>query len=188
MVPVRYLLVAVFIFVLTSPGNGSAFCRFGEASMVINAPAEIVYETIVDVASYPHWNPFILRVEPEDADITVTGAKFTLITDLNVGSFGESDEETVIAVPPTPDEPGLLIYAYRGTGYEYLESERVQTFTVIDETTTLYESVEQFCGLLSLFVPFRSVQDGFERQTAALAEEAVRRYSESTATESNTDF
>lgn len=174
----KSLLMALCILVLGLPVNGSAFCRYGGASMVIDAPADSVYETVVDVASYPNWNPFILRVEPQGVDITVPGAEFTLYTDLNVGSFGEAPQETIIAIPPTPEEPGMLIYAYRGVGYEYLLSERVQTFTVIDETTTLYESEENFCGLLSLFIPFRQVQDGYDRQTAALAEESVRRYEE----------
>lgn len=169
-------LLMVCCLVLNLPAYGSAFCRFVEASRVIDAPADMVYETIVDVHAYPDWNPFILRVEPEGVDISVPGTEFILMTSLNVGSFGESPEETVIAIPPTSDEPGTLIYAYRGIGYEYLMSQRVQTFTAIDDTTTLYESVEQFCGLLSLFIPYRSVQDGFESQTEALAIEAVRRY------------
>lgn len=175
---IKKLCLIAVIFGLFSAQSLQAgdFCRIGEVSMVIDAPASFVYETTVDVASYPEWNPFILKVEPEGVDITVPGAEFILFTDLQAGSFAEAPQETIFSAPPTGDQPGQLKYAYRGVGYEYLMSERVQIFTPLDETTTLYESSEQFCGFLSLFIPFRQVKDGYDRQMAALAEESVRRY------------
>lgn len=177
------LLACVAVLLFAQSLWAADFCRIGEVSTVIDAPASIVYETTVDVASYPDWNPFIYKVEPEGVDITIPGAEFTLFTDLKAGSFSEAPQETIFAVPPVDDQPGQLKYAYRGVGYEYLMAERIQTFTPLDETTTLYESHEQFCGLMSLFIPFRQVKDGYDRQMEALARESVRRYELSQAGE-----
>ena len=50
------------------------------AERIIDAPYDLVFDTIVDTASYPEWNPYIIDVSP-NVDISVVGTEFVLTVD-----------------------------------------------------------------------------------------------------------
>lgn len=163
---------------LIIPSTASAeFCKTASASIEINAPARVVFDTIVDVASYPEWNPFILRVEPYGVDITQTGAEFDLIvpSPLGVGVL-RSPEITLNALEPNLFRNGGII-RYKSTiaTAEQLGGPiRTQIVSEIGPDKTLYETEESFCGALADF-SYDFAHEGFDAQTQALKTEAERR-------------
>ena len=56
----------LFLTIMVSPMASADFCKTARASIEIEAPARTVFQTITDVASYPEWNPFILRTLPRE--------------------------------------------------------------------------------------------------------------------------
>lgn len=163
---------------LTLPSTASAeFCKKARVSTEINAPARVVYQTITDVAAYPDWNPFILRIEPYGVDITKEGAEFDLIVPSPLG-FGilRSPEKTVVALAPNLFRSGGII-RYQSTiaSAEQLGGPvRAQILTKLSANTTLYETEESFCGAFADF-SYEFALEGFEAQTEALKVEAERR-------------
>jgi len=164
--------------ILLLPTMASAdFCKTAKVTTEINAPARVVFQTITDVASYPEWNPFILRVEPYGVDITEAGAEFDLIVPNPLG-FGilRSPEVTLVALEPNLFRNGGIIrYQSTISSAEQLGGPiRTQIVSKLGPNKTLYETEESFCGAFADF-SYDFALEGFEAQTEALKQEAERR-------------
>ena len=169
----------IFLTFVMSSSASANFCQTARVSIEINASAQVVFQTITDVASYPDWNPFILRVEPDGIDITAVGTQFDLIVPNPLG-FGilRSPEITTVSLEPNLFRNGGII-RYQSTiaSAEQLGGPvRAQIVSKIDSNKTLYETEETFCGVFSSF-SYEFALEGFEAQTAALKVEAERRAS-----------
>ena len=169
--------ISIGMMLLLSSTASADFCKTARVSTEINAPARVVFQTITDVASYPEWNPFILRVEPYGVDITEPGAEFDLIvpSPLGVGVL-RSPEVTLVSLEPNLFRSGGVIrYQSAIAGAEQLgQPIRSQIVSRLGPNKTLYETEESFCGSLADF-SYNFALDGFETQTEALKDEAERR-------------
>ncbi len=151
-----------------------------EASININAPIEKVWQTMLDINNYPKWNPFVVRAEGE-GDMAVPGNTMKLFVRWQNGGQASSNEEITDTKLPFTDKDGSkrAHWSYRFTGplnnlglvkatrYHWLEQNA-------GSQTTTYRTREEFNGLLKAFIPLAQVQNGFDRQTAALKAEAER--------------
>jgi hypothetical protein len=158
----------------------AADCVTIQSSATIDAPYDIVWDTIVDFESYPSWNPYIVGTFPADPDVTVVGTQFTLVVFQPISQDTTFAPEIVTAVDPPDGDDALLAYAFddpfaAAIGFP----ERVQAVERVRPFTSSYETEETFCGPLLPFLPLDDVQAGFDAQTAALAAEAQRRFQQS---------
>jgi hypothetical protein len=152
-------------------------CFTARTERIIDAPYDLVFDTIVDTASYPEWNPYVIEVTP-DVDISVVGTEFVLTVDQPFELFHtESPEKTTEVLLPN-GRRAKLVYGYNDpllaplVGYP----QRIQRFDALSPTRTRYQSEETFCTYLLPLLPLASVQTGFWLQTLALETEAEARY------------
>ena len=151
-------------------------CALPHAEIEINAPYELVYETVIDTSRYPEWNPYITRVDPP-VDLSVVGSEFTLhvLQPISMTTV-QSNEKTFEAQPPANGE-ALLAYGYNDLFKLLLGSPvRYHLFTALDDGRTLYRTYEEFCTILLPLLPLDDVQLGFTLQTEALKAEVERLY------------
>jgi hypothetical protein len=152
-------------------------CFTVRAERVIDAPYDLVFDTIVDTASYPEWNPYIIEVTPA-ADISVVGTEFVLTVDQPFELFHtESPEKTTQVLLPN-GRRATLVYGYNDPLFGPLVGfpQRIQGFEALSPTRTRYTSEQAFCTYLLPLLPLASVQTGVWLQTLALEEEAEARY------------
>lgn len=152
------------------------------AVVVIDAPLTAVWETMLDTAAYPGWNPFVVRAEcPRPAQV---GDPIRLTVRWASGRTATSPERISVLDPPATGADGTsratLACVYegllarlglvRGTRWQHLEQEA--------GGPTRYTTVEELRGpLVPLAGPGR-VQEGFRRHAEALraqVERGVRR-------------
>jgi hypothetical protein len=152
-------------------------CFTARAERIIDAPYDLVFDTIVDTASYPEWNPYIIDVTP-DVDISVVGSEFVLTVDQPFELFHTESPEKTSAVLLPDGKRAKLVYGYNDpltaalVGYP----QRIQSFEALSSTRTYYRSEETFCTFLLPLLPLPSVQTGVWLQTLALEREAEARY------------
>lgn len=136
----------------------------------IDAPIERVWQVLSRLSEYPTWNPFVVKVD--GADTAELGKQLVLHVVWSNGRRMTTGELV------TRVEPHAAL-AWRFTGVlpslNLVRAERVQSLTALTATTTRYESVESFSGLLARFVPLAGVVDGFERMAKALKVRAEAR-------------
>ncbi len=173
------ILVCGLASLLTSSSAQALFppCYTARAERIIDAPYDLVFDTIVDTASYPDWNPYIIEVNP-DVDISVVGTEFVLTVDQPFELFHtESPEKTTEVVLPN-GRRAKLVYGYNDPLLAPLVGfpERIQRFEALSPTRTRYQSEETFCTYLLPLLPLASVQTGVWLQTLALEQEAEARY------------
>ena len=161
-------IVAAFVILLTALGLIS-WIKTHElrTEIVIDAPADRVWDVLVDFADYPQWNPFITRIEgtPE------TGARLTADLD---GDLAMTITPTILHVEPARELrwlgrlwiPGLLDGEHR---FQLEELEPGRTRLV---------HAEEFRGLLIPLVwPWMadSTEAGFRAMNEALRARAADR-------------
>ena len=166
------------VFVASSISTTAwAQCISATVSLEIDAPYDVVFDTIVDGASYPDWNPYVIDIDPIDVDLTVVGSTFDLYVYQPFLGVVTVSEEVVTQVDLPDDGYANLTYDFAGELAPLLGfPSRNQTVTAIDCNTSLYETNETFCGPLIAFVPVADVQEGFRLQADALAAESIARY------------
>lgn len=142
------------------------------AKVLINAPVDKVWSVIMDLDSYPEWNPFTPKVECPGGPRV--GAPIKLHVRWADGKQMVSPEKIVRIDAPQKGANGLArgVYGYNfGTILSTLNlvrSERLQIVEEQPEGTTCYRTTIQLTGLLSSRMPMDKIQDGFDRQAAAL--------------------
>lgn len=156
----------------------SAFaqCETISSSKLIFAPYGTVFDTVVDAASYPDWNPYIVDVDPLDVDLTTVGSEFELTVFQPIAMAPTTAEEIVTEVREPSWFWARLVYDFNGLGADQLGfPSRNQDMFGFFNIATYYTTSETFCGPLLPFLPLADVQAGFDLQTDALASESFRR-------------
>ena len=152
-------------------------CVTVSAGATIQAPYEVVFDTIVDTDRYRDWNPYIVKVFPAAVDITVPGTEFVLVVIQPLSGSVTFAAEIATSVKPPGDGHAQITYAFDRPLARFLGfPERTQDVTRIGRSETYYETSETFCGPLIGLLPLDDVQAGFDAQTAALAAESRRRF------------
>jgi hypothetical protein len=145
--------------------------RVAEASAEIDAPVEIIWRAMIDLAAYPEWNPFIVRADATPPGEPAPGTRMRLEVRWSGGGGAVAVEEVTRFEPPT-DARRSATFAYRFTGWldalGLVRGTRLQTLDEVPGKPARYHTREEFTGLLVGFMPLAKVRDGFARQTAAL--------------------
>jgi hypothetical protein len=145
-----------------------------EASVSIDAPLTVVWDVMLDLASYPQWNPFAYRI---DGDTSV-GSPILIHVRWANGKTVKSPERISVVEPPATGSDGVLratlAYDYEGLPSKIglVRGRRWQRLEQRDDGPTGYHTVEEFSGPLVRFAGPGRVAEGFARHAAALKERA----------------
>jgi hypothetical protein len=139
---------------------------FAQASTVIDAPMDVVWRVMLDLAGYGTWNPFIVRVDAPDGRDARIGDDITLHVRFRGARRLVASHERITRLEP----PNLLEYQFRGPLHHtgLVRGRRLQTLQPESGSSTRYSIKERFFGVLAIAVPTKLVQDGFERHAQAL--------------------
>lgn len=146
-----------------------------EQHLPIDAPVATVWRVLTDVAAYPAWNPFVVRV---DGAVGAIGDTFRLHVRWRDGRETLAGEVLTTLEPPTRGDDGVqrATFAYRFTGplatFGLVRAVRTQTLAQAPGGPTLYTSREPFHGLFARFVPLARVREGTEDMARALRDRA----------------
>lgn len=142
------------------------------ASVLIQAPLEVVWQIMLDTEQYDAWNPFIVRAETPQPP--AVGSPIVLHVVWRGGGRTRSPEQISAIEPPAVRDDGVttatLSYVYRGwpSRLGLIRGTRHQRLTQRPGGPTTYDTVEEFGGpLVRLAGPAR-VADGFGRHAEAL--------------------
>ncbi|MDX1694447.1 MAG: SRPBCC domain-containing protein [Ketobacteraceae bacterium] len=134
----------------------------------IQAPAETVWQVLVDFERYPDWNPFTYRVETD----LVPGHAVDLYVKLPGWGRRLQTEYVHQVVRPRLLSWGMTL------GHEtLLQALREQRLEVLSENSCCYQSTDAFRGVLTPLVRFlfaRSIRRGFNAMAHALKLEAEK--------------
>jgi hypothetical protein len=148
------------------------------ASIEIDAPLDVVWQTMLDTEEYGEWNPFVVRVET--AQPPAVGNPIVLHVRWANGKSTRSPEVITAVEPPAVGVDGktaLLSYEYAGLPSKLglVRGTRHQRLTQAPGGPTSYDTVEEFSGpLVRLAGPGR-VAEGFRRHAEALKRRAEDR-------------
>lgn len=146
--------------------------RTAQAETLIAASIAKVWDVILDLPRYGEWNPFTVKIDCPGGPRV--GAPVKLHVRWNDGSGVVSPEKIVRIDPPAQGAGGVVrgVFGYNfGTLLSTLNlvrSRRLQIVEQIDAIHTRYRTEIELTGLLAGLTPLAKVQDGFDRQTAAL--------------------
>ena len=132
----------------------------------INAPRELVWEILEDLAQYPQWNPFTVKVE---GTLKVGNA-----IDLHVKMPKRGDRIQTEIVKKI-DAPRSLSWGMTLGISPLLSALREQRLESITNDRCSYSTSDRFSGLLSplvYFLFYEDVHGGFNRVAYALKERA----------------
>jgi uncharacterized protein YndB with AHSA1/START domain len=104
--------------------------------IVINAPAQLVWEIILDFANYGLWNPFCPGMKGE----AVVGSPLEMQVDLGNGL--QTQVEYVTKLEPFH----TIVWSMENKPGDPIHADRTQRITAIDETSCRYWSVDEFSG------------------------------------------
>ena len=140
-----------------------------ERSIVIPAPAAIVWATLTDTGRYGSWNPFI----PELTGELRPGAKIRVRIS-PPGGRAMSFTPTVTVV----HEGRRLEWLGRLGVPGLFDGRHSFTLDAVDADSTQLSQAERFTGCLVRFMPglLRRTAAGFEAMNEAVASEAVARF------------
>ena len=106
------------------------------ATIEIEAPPQRVWETLVDTAAYPDWDPGMVRIE---------GA---LAPGERVSFFTKLSPDRAFPVKVTGFDPPQKMVLTGGLPLGLFKSERTHTLTATADGTTTFHTEEIFSGLL----------------------------------------
>jgi hypothetical protein len=127
---------------------------------------EVVWRVMLDLAGYPQWNPFIVRVEAPGGRQARVGDDITLHVQFRGARKLVLSHERITRL----EAPNVLEYQFRGPLHHtgLVRGRRLQVLEAASATSTRYSTRESFFGLLAIAIPTKLVQDGFERHAQAL--------------------
>lgn len=134
--------------------------------ITINAPAEKVWDILVDLEKYPEWNPFTYKVEGKVA----LGEPVTLYVQMKENDQRVQKEEVCVV-----NKPNHLAWKMSMISPFILAAQRDQLIEKIDEQSCTYESIDAFQGLLTpvVMASFKQhIEAGFNALAKALKERA----------------
>jgi hypothetical protein len=144
-----------------------------ETQLTINAPLETVWQVMLHTDAYGEWNPFVYLAD-RAGDVSQPGTTMKLYVRWQNGGTATSGEIVTDVQAPVTDANGNTSahWAYRYTDVlarlGLVKATRYQWLTQQPGAPTTYRTREEFTGLLKYFIPLKAVQNGFERQAAAL--------------------
>ena len=147
-----------------------------KASVEIDAPLEVVWRVMLDTGAYGEWNPFVVRAET--AQPPAVGNPIVLHVKWANGKGTRSPEViTGIDEPRTDSDStttACLTYEYAGLPAKLglVRGTRHQRLTQLVDGPTLYDTVEEFSGLLVRLAGPGRVAEGFRRHAEALKRRA----------------
>ena len=127
----------------------------------IRAPAQAVWDILVDVEKYGEWNPFSTRVETT----LEVGSPVDLYVDM--GLFKIKQPELIQAVEP----PVLLAWGMTMGARFLLFTRREQRLEALSEASCRYYTTDAFSGLLAPLIVLlfgRIIRRGFNDVARAL--------------------
>ena len=133
----------------------------------IDAPINIVWNTLTDFDSYSGWNKFTPKVETTGR----LGDRVTLHVNLN-----DSGRMTTSNLVIEQIEPYTLCW---GDDNLFIKAHRTQTLTQLDDGRTRYESSEPFGGLLAPIIIWllkSKLMRGYQWAAEGLKAEAERQH------------
>ena len=104
--------------------------------IVINAPAQLVWDVILDFANYGLWNPFCPGMKGE----AVLGSPLEMQVDLGDGL--QTQVEYVTKLEPFH----TIVWSMENKPGDPIHADRTQRIAAIDETSCRYWSVDEFSG------------------------------------------
>ena len=104
--------------------------------IVINAPAQLVWDVILDFANYGLWNPFCPGMKGE----AVIGSPLEMQVDLGDGL--QTQVEYVTKLEPFH----TIVWSMENKPGDPIHADRTQRITAIDENSCRYWSVDEFSG------------------------------------------
>lgn len=139
-----------------------------DAAIEVEAPAERVWEVVTDFASYPQWNPFIVRAE----GILVEGARLR-ITIRAPGYRSITFKPHVLRVVAGRE----LTWLGRTFLPGLFDGRHSLTVEPLDESRARFRTHEEVTGILLpvLGNVMRASQQGFEQFSAAVKVRAEQR-------------
>jgi hypothetical protein len=143
---------------------------FAQASTVIDAPIDVVWRVMLDLAGYRAWNPFIVDVDTPGGREARVGDDITLHVQFRGARKLVASHERITRL----EAPYVLEYQFRGPLHHMglVRGRRLQTLHPESGSSTRYSTKENFVGLLAMAIPTKLVQDGFERHAQALKHHA----------------
>jgi len=150
-----------------------------ETSVDIDAPIDLVWEVMTDVARYREWNPFVVALTPVRPGPLTVGSDIHLEVRWGRGGGTRTLERVTrldgpAARPGDPTRRSTMEYIYLGwlPRLALIRGSRLQSLEQAPGRPTTYRTSERFTGLLARQVPLAKVQDGFERHARALKQRA----------------
>lgn len=104
--------------------------------ITINAPAELVWEVIVDFPRYSEWNEFCPQADGE----AVVGSPLRMMVDLGHGP--QEQVEYITRVEP----PRVIVWSMENKPGDPIHADRLQRLTPIDGNSCRYISIDNFSG------------------------------------------
>jgi hypothetical protein len=144
----------------------------------IAAPIDRVWAVMTDVARYAEWNRFIAGIRVIDGGALRVGVPLELDVRWEGGGATKTIEVVTRLEAPSAGEGGArrAVMEYRFTGWiarlSLVKGSRLQMITQAPGGPTVYETREEFSGLLTAGVPLKKVQRGFELHAEGLKRRA----------------
>lgn len=133
--------------------------------ITIHAPAEIVWEVLVDFENYGLWNTFC----PEISGTLELGAPLRMKVDLGQGLHEQVEYVTRIEPMRT------IVWSMQNKPGDPIHADRTQQITAVDEQTCTYWTIDEFSG--DAVAPMiaalgEAVEQGFGRCAQGLKQRA----------------
>jgi hypothetical protein len=132
---------------------------------VIDAPPQVVWDILTDVADYPTWDSGVVRVEGKISP----GARITVVSSVN--------PDRAFPVTVTDLQPPLSMRWSSGLPLGLFKGERTFTLAPEPDERVRFTMQEAYTGPLAPLI-FRSIPDlnpSFEQFAAGLKQRAERR-------------
>jgi hypothetical protein len=120
-------------------------------AMILEAPAELVWEVITDLDAYPEWNRFTPRISLATRELAV-GAELDLECWITEKKLLPCEREVVLALEP--ERFAFCMGTSRRRGRPGIRSQRWQTCEPLPGGCTRFTNQESFEGPLSPLVYF----------------------------------
>jgi uncharacterized protein YndB with AHSA1/START domain len=137
--------------------------------IIINAPAQVVWDVIVDFANYGLWNTFCPSMKGEP----VVGSPVEMQVDM--GNGPQLQVEYVTKVEPIH----AIVWSMENKPGDPIHADRLQRVTPIDDHSCRYWSIDDFSGeLAGLMIEQmgKMVEKGFNDCAAGLKARAEELY------------
>lgn len=137
--------------------------------IVINAPAALVWEVLLDFANYGEWNTFCPSIKGEP----VVGSPVEMMVDM--GSGLQQQVEYVTKVEPIH----TIVWSMENKPGDPIHADRLQRITPIDENSCRYVSIDEFSGEFAgpmIEQMGKLVEQGFNDCAAGLKRRAEELY------------